>query len=101
MNDYADTTLREHRRLHILQQLESAAEYASNSETILDILRGAKLSTTRDQLVTELAWLKEQGFVAVDGLDGDFVGVTATVRGVEVARGQAFHPGVRRPGPRR
>lgn len=100
MTDYAETTLREHRRLAILTHLEGCAEYTGNAAILLDVLRGVGVSTTADQLLTELHWLKEQGLVTGDVAE-PFAVVSATVRGVEIARGQATHPAVRRPGPRR
>ncbi len=54
------------------------------------------ITTTRDQIAGELAWLKEQGFVVYDD-NGDFIVVTATHRGVEIANGRARHDGVQRP----
>lgn len=98
MNDYADT-LRRHRRLAILRHLADCAEYTGNASILQDVLRGVGLPSTRDQVITELAWLKEQGFVTYDDR-ADFIVVTASGRGVEVARGIATHPEIQRPGPR-
>lgn len=99
MSDYAES-LRRHRRLAILRHLEACGEYTSNASILVDVLRGVGVTSTRSQVVTELAWLAEQGLVeAVDR--GDFVIATATDRGVEIARGLATHPEVQRPGPRR
>ena len=63
------------------------------------MLRGLGLPSSRDQVVTELAWLKEQGLVSYD--EADFLVVTATGRGVDIARGLATHPDIQRPNPRR
>lgn len=99
MNDYSDT-LRRHRRLAILRHLADCAEYTSNASILTDVLYGVGLPTTRAQVITELAWLAEQGMIANDDR-GDFVISTATARGVEVARGLARHPDIQRPSPRR
>ncbi len=98
MTEYASTVQR-HRRLAILRHLVDCAEYTGNAAIIQDVLRGVGLPSTRDQVVTELAWLREQGFVAFDDR-AEFVVVTATARGVELARGIASHPEVQRPSPR-
>jgi len=43
------------------------------------------IAFTRAQVVTELAWLKEQGLVETEET-GAFIVATATTRGVEIAR---------------
>lgn len=100
MTDYADTTFRRHQRLAILRHLADCAEYTGNASIIQDVLHGVGLRSTRDQVVTELAWLREQGFVSYEDRS-DFIVVTATQRGTELARGIASHPEVQRPSPRR
>jgi hypothetical protein len=95
---YAETTLREHRRLAILRHLEAIPEYSGNASILQDVLNGLKITSTRSQVLTDLAWLEEQGFVKLREHD-DLVLVTATQAGVEIARGLARHPQIRRPGP--
>lgn len=97
-SDYA-STVRRHRRLAILRHLADCAEYTGNASILQDVLRGLGLPSTRDQVVTELAWLKEQGFVSYEDR-AEFIVVTATARGVEIAKGIATHPEVQRPSPR-
>lgn len=97
MTDYADT-LRKHRRLAILRHLEASVEYTSNASILQDVLSGVGLPSTRDQITTEIAWLKEQGFVTAEGTA--FIVVTATARGAEIARGLATHPDIQRPSAR-
>ncbi|MBN8294721.1 hypothetical protein JI664_22315 [Rhodobacter sp. NTK016B] len=99
MTDYSET-LRRHRRLAILRHLAACAEYTSNASILADVLRGVGVTSTRSQVVTELTWLAEQGFVHNDDR-GDFVITMATDRGVEIAAGQATHPEIQRPRPRR
>lgn len=98
MSDYSET-LRKHRRLAILRHLEACAEYTSNASILQSVLSGVGVQSTRDQVVTELAWLREQGMVDYDDR-ADFLVVIATRRGVEVARGIATHPEIQRPSPR-
>ncbi len=99
MNDYAET-LRRHRRIAILRHLEACAEYTSNASILQSVLMGVGVTSTRDQVVTELSWLREQGFVEYEDR-ADFLVVSATGRGVEIARGLATHPEIQRPSPRR
>ena len=99
MSDYGDL-VRKHRRLAILKHLEACAGYTSNGSILQSVLIGVGVPSTRDQVITELAWLREQGFVAYEDR-AEFIVVTATARGCELARGLATHPDVQRPGPRR
>jgi len=98
MSDYQET-LRRHRRLAILRHLAACAEYTSNASILVDVLRGVGVTSTRSQVITELAWLSEQGFVHNDDR-GDFVITSATDRGAEIAQGLATHPDIQRPTPR-
>lgn len=93
-------TVRKHRRLAILRHLEACSDYTSNASILTDVLDGVGVTSSRDQVVTELAWLRENGFVSFDDA-GDFVVVEATARGVELARGRATHPEIQRPSARR
>ncbi len=98
MTDYSDHVGR-HRRLAILRHLEACSEYTSNVSILSDVLRGVGVQSTRSQVVTELAWLKDNGFVTT--IDhGDFVVATATLSGAEIARGVTTHPEIQRPQPR-
>lgn len=98
MNDYLKT-LTKHRRLAILRHLAEIPEYTGNASILQDVLLGLGLTSTRAQIITELSWLRENGFVEFDPA-ADFVVVTATARGVEIARGIATHPDIQRPSPR-
>lgn len=95
---YADE-IRRHRRIAILRFLEASPEYTSNASLLVDVLRGVGVTSTFDQVVTELAWLQEQGLVKFDPHAGYPV-VTATARGAEIALGVATHPDIQRPRPR-
>lgn len=99
MSDYAQTTLRKHRRLAILRFLKDCAEYSANGSVLKDVLNGMSIGSTHDQVTTELAWLRDQGMISLDDL-GFALLATATVSGIEVASGIASHPDVQRPSPR-
>ena len=64
MNDYG-TTLRKHRRLAILRFLKECDGYAANSSIIRDVVNGVGVTSTTDQVTTELAWLREQGLMVL------------------------------------
>lgn len=93
---YQDT-LRKHRRLTILRYLANCASYTSNASILSDVVNDFGISSTRDQITTELAWLAENGFVTNRG-EGMLV-ASATHQGVEIAEGRALHPDIQRPRP--
>lgn len=86
----------EHARIAILRLLEDAPGYTSNHSLITDVLRGYGLGLSRDQVAGQLSWLAEQGLVSLEH-KGQLILAKATMRGLEVARGEARHPGVKRP----
>ena len=91
-------TLSKHRRLTILKFLTDSPEYTSNASILVEVCNQFGVTTTRDQVAGDIAWLKEQDMV--DYADhGDFIVVNATARGVEIAQGRARHDGVQRPRP--
>lgn len=96
---YADH-LREDRRLVLLRLLEERPEYQANSSTLHAGLNFIGVPGTRDDINTDLAWLQDQGYVALRvAMEGVHV-ATLTARGHDVATGRAIVPGVRRPGPK-
>jgi len=97
MTDYV-TTLSKHRRLTILKFLAHSPEYTSNASILVEVCNKFGVTSTRDQVTGDLSWLKDQGMVTYDDL-GEFIVVTATMRGVEIAQGKARHDGVQRPRP--
>lgn len=94
-----NNTIRKHRRLAILRHLEGCNDYTSNASILVDVLDGVGVTSSRDQVITELAWLKDNGFVTYEDR-AEFIIAEATRRGVEIARGQAAHPEIQRPSPR-
>jgi len=91
---------RKHRRLSILLHLSEAPQYTANASILADVLNNVGLPSTYDQVVTELVWLKENGFV--DYVDhGSVVVATTTRSGVEIAQGIGSHPDIQKPKARR
>lgn len=90
--------IQEDMRLVVLRVLAEDADYSHNEYVLREALRVCGHSVSQDRLLVELAWLDEQGLVAI----ADTVGVTVaklTARGLDVARGAAVVPGVKRPEP--
>lgn len=97
MSSYGEMITR-YRRLEILRFLAQSPGYTSNGAILLDVLIGMGIASTRSLVKTELSWLKEQELVQCNPA-AEFIVVTATARGLEVARGLAMHPEIQQPGP--
>ena len=90
--------VQEDMRLVILRVLAEDADYSHNEHVLRSALASVGHNISRDRLCTELAWLHEQGLVAVS----DTVGVQVArlrTRGLDVANGATVVPGVKRPEP--
>lgn len=94
------TELRQERiRLVALQLLTKVPEYSADAVELSEGLRGFGLSISHDAMRTQLAWLAEQGLVAVSNAPGAMQVAKLTTRGEDAAYGRAIIPGVKRPGP--
>lgn len=94
--------LREDRRLVMLRLLSEQPGYRMNSSNLHAGLHYLAVACTRDDVTTDLHWLKDQGMVVMDAVaevDNLYL-VTITVRGLDVANGHASVPGISRPTPR-
>lgn len=93
-------TLRELRRLTLLRILSEQRGYFANSSILHAGLLHLGVQSDRDDVLTDLHWLRDQGLIslseAIPGVDV----ATLTTRGDSVARGHTIAPGVQRPGPR-
>lgn len=90
----------EDQRLVILRALaEDAAGYELNESILHAILADFGHKVSRDKVVTELRWLEEQGLVTTSVAAACTI-ARLTSRGLDVARGHATVPGVKRPAPR-
>jgi len=97
--DYADT-LRRHRRLTILRTLSAIPGYSTNESIIEDACDRFRVTSTRDQVRTELGWLAEQGFVTNE-IIGDYMIATLTQGGLDIVSGKRVHPDIEKPAPKR
>lgn len=89
--------LRQDQRLVILRLLAEMPGYKSNSSVLTVALERFGHTASRDQVKTELAWLRDQGLVRLDDMEAVLV-ATLTERGADVASGRTTVPGVKRPG---
>jgi hypothetical protein len=85
-------------RLVLLRILVEAPGCEANSSILCAAVEDFGHKLSRDQIHTEIAWLAEQGLVTDRDLHTVKV-VTLTGRGLDVAKGKAVVPGVKRPGP--
>lgn len=95
-NQFADF-LRQDMRLVILRLLAEMPGYRSNSSILTTALERYGHTVSRDQVRTELAWLRDQGLIALEDLSAVLV-ATLNERGADVASGRAIVPGIKRPG---
>ena len=87
-------------RLIILRELADTNGYTSNDSVLQAVLDAWGQRLSRDRVRTELAWLVDQGLITQVPLGSSGASrVTLTERGLDVADGNAFNPGVQRPGP--
>ena len=88
-----------HRRLSILRALAEAPEYRTNDSLLATILNEFGIVSTRDQVRTDVTWLRDQGFVTVRETAGVLI-VTLGEAGGEIAAGRRTDPGIARPTPK-
>jgi Fe2+ or Zn2+ uptake regulation protein len=91
-------SVRELRRLALLQLLDEAPQYQASVELLYQAIPGRTLAASYDQVYGDVQWLCEQGLVTTETLV-DTVLARITMRGSDVARGLAEVPGVSRPRP--
>lgn len=99
MSTYAEH-FRTHLRLALLKLLAGSPGYAANASILRDAAQQVGLDVPRDGVVTEVAWLAEQGLVKSEEIRAGVIVATLTPRGLDTAEGRAVVPGVRRPAPR-
>lgn len=95
-----DDSLREARRLVILRILSERNGYQANSSILHAGLQHLGVVSSRDDVLTDVHWLRDQSLVEIhEPIPGVEV-VTLRRRGQEVASGAAVVPGVQRPSAR-
>lgn len=89
----------EHRRLAILRVLAKAPNYSCNDSILDDAMDVLGVQGSRAQILSDLAWLESVGCVALEQL-ATLTVATATQQGLDVAKGDAMVPGIKRPSPK-
>ena len=100
MKKIFDDALREGRRLVMLRLLSEQLAYRANSSNLYLGLDSLGVASSRDDVITDLHWLRDQALVTLDeAVPGVYV-ATLTARGQDVAKGLVAVPGVQRPSPK-
>lgn len=94
--------LREDRRLVMLRLLSEQPGYRMNSSNLHAGLHHLAVAASRDDVATDLHWLRDQSLVQLETVPEapSLYLVTITARGNDVAVGNASVPGISRPTPR-
>ena len=92
-----ENSLKEEMRLVLLRLLNELPSYRGNSSTLHSGLNHWGLSFSRDQVKTELHWLKEQGCIEIELNNPDVLMVKLSERGQEVVESRTRIPGIKRP----
>ncbi|MEP7041866.1 MAG: ArsR family transcriptional regulator [Dokdonella sp.] len=92
--------LREDRRLVLLRLLSEQGGYRANSSILHAGLQHLGVQASRDDVSTDLAWLRDQSLLSLDQATESVQVATLTARGQDVVHGLAAVPGVSRPSPR-
>ena len=92
-----ETKLKEEMRLVMLRLLNELPSYRGNSSTLHSGLNHYGLSFSRDQVKTELYWLKEQGCLDIEMDSPAVVVVKLTERGQDVVENRTRIHGIKRP----
>ncbi len=102
MPDFLNDTLRPHLRIAILKCLarKEVQSYTLNDSILHQLVDGYGLTVTRDQVRTEICWLRDQGMVTVRDLEG-FLVAGLTDSGLDIAEGRGSHPAIQRARPKR
>jgi len=85
-------------RLEMLWLLRGQPSYSANCSILRASLEERGIILSRDQVRNQATWLAEQGLATTREV-GDYVVVTATERGLDVAAGRVVVHGVPRPLP--
>lgn len=92
-----ETKLKEEMRLVMLRLLNELPSYRGNSSTLHGGLNHYGLSFSRDQVKTELYWLKDQGCVEIELENPNVIVVKLKERGQDVVENRTKVHGIKRP----
>jgi hypothetical protein len=92
--------LREDRRLVLLRLLAEQSAYRANSSVLHAGLHHLGVAASRDDVVTDLHWLRDQGLLSIEEAVPCVFVATISGRGKDTADGHCIVPGVSRPSPK-
>ena len=92
--------IREDRRLVMLRLLSEQGGYRANSSILHAGLQHLGVLASRDDVATDLAWLRDQSLIGLDRVSDAVSVATLTARGQDVVHGVSLVPGVSKPSPR-
>ncbi len=92
-----ENQLKEEMRLVLLRLLNELPGYRGNSSTLHSGLHRWGLCFSRDQVKTELYWLKDQGCLSIELDDPAVLVVKLSERGQDVVENRTRVSGVKRP----
>lgn len=95
MSDFFEH-MRADRRLVLLRVLLQSPAYTGNEYMLQQMAEQLGHVVSADQIRTDLAWLAEQGLVALETVQGVQI-ARLLGRGEDVARGRTEVPGVKKP----
>ncbi len=91
---------REHLRLAMLRLLAEMPDYTLNASLLQEGADAVGVPASRTEVEAEIAWLGEAALVTIRRYgETNLIIPTLTDRGLEVAKGRATVPGVKRPSP--
>ncbi|ALF02118.1 hypothetical protein [Salipiger abyssi] len=99
MSDYLEKRVKPIRRAIILGFLERSKAYTSNADILMSVINGTPDGVTAyySEVVEDLRWLEEKGYVVLNGLNT--IVVEATPAGRRIARRENVDPGIARDTP--
>lgn len=89
--------LKHDRRLVILKLLKRSAGTGNDSVLLQGVRLIGHVAATREDVRSDLEFLKERGCVTVDWIDGKVMVARLTERGVDVEEGRLEVEGVKKP----
>lgn len=92
-----ETRLMEDRRYLLLQLLSEQNAYRTNASLLHAGLHNLGITVSRDAVMTDLHWLKEQHLLALEEIVPGITVATLSARGQDAVTGAAVVPGVSKP----
>lgn len=92
-----DERMREDRRHLLLKLLAEQNAYRTNASMLHAGLHNVGVTVSRDVVMSDLYWLKEQALLSLEEVVPGVLVATLSARGQDVVTGATFIPGVSKP----